>query len=136
MYKMAEEQDQPRPTEVTTSPGPGSVVGSVEGGEAERRVTRRTLHEILLEAWQDPEELEFITEPTKIGFSEEFVHDILVVIFRITDLSTLIHRSKNYTSINAIYNMVNLELIKEHRQDMRKLATLGTIHMTYPLQDM
>ena len=105
---MAEEQDQPRPTEVTTSPGPGSVVESAVGEEAERRTTRRTLHEILLETWQDPEELEFITEHTKIGFLEEFVHDILVVIFGISDLSAICARTKTE------------ELADERQPELRK----------------
>jgi len=84
--------------------------------------------------WDDVTELDLITDPVLLGFSEEFINDIIFGLFEFNSLVEMFYGAGAYKDITGIYEVVGHELSRQYFQDIRRYATLGTVFKAYDQQ--
>ena len=84
--------------------------------------------------WDDVTELDLITDPILLGFSEEFITDIIFGLFEFNSLTEMFYGDGAYKDITGIYEVIGHELSKQYSQDIRRYASLGAVFKVYDQQ--
>ena len=86
--------------------------------------------------WSDPDELVLLTDSQGLGFSDDFVEDVIVGIYGITNFNELINRARFQLNIHAVHNVIGYDFSRRYSMDVRKLVVLGLLYQENKIKDL